>query len=39
MALTASRYGKERVRVLRLARDGDHHTPRERTLRCGLDRR
>ncbi len=32
MALTASRYGKERVRVLRLARDGDHHTPREVTL-------
>ncbi|MGU3464469.1 factor-independent urate hydroxylase [Methylobacterium sp. C33D] len=32
MALTASRYGKERVRVLRLARDGDHHTPRELTL-------
>ncbi|MEE7441631.1 factor-independent urate hydroxylase [Methylobacterium oryzae] len=32
MALRASRYGKERVRVLRLARDGDHHTPRELTL-------
>lgn len=32
MALTASRYGKERVRVLRLARDGEHHTPRELTL-------
>jgi urate oxidase len=32
MALTASRYGKERVRVMRLARDGDHHTPRELTL-------
>ena len=46
MALTASRYGKERVRVMRLARDGDHHTPREMTLsvmltgrlRRGLDR-
>ncbi|WP_457104697.1 factor-independent urate hydroxylase [Methylobacterium sp. P5_C11] len=32
MTLTASRYGKERVRVMRLARDGDHHTPREMTL-------
>jgi urate oxidase len=32
MALMASRYGKERVRVMRLARDGDHHTPRELTL-------
>ncbi|KQT07870.1 urate oxidase [Methylobacterium sp. Leaf399] len=32
MALTASRYGKGRVRVMRLARDGDHHTPRELTL-------
>jgi urate oxidase len=32
MPLTASRYGKERVRVMRLARDGDHHTPRELTL-------
>ena len=32
MALTASRYGKSRVRVMRLNRDGDHHTPRELTL-------
>ncbi|MCJ2052486.1 factor-independent urate hydroxylase [Methylobacterium sp. J-070] len=32
MALTASRYGKGRVRVMRLIRDGDHHTPRELTL-------
>ena len=32
MPLTASRYGKERVRVLRLTRDGDHHVPRESTL-------
>ncbi len=32
MALTASRYGKSRVRVMRLTRDGDHHTPRELTL-------
>ncbi|XYD07994.1 urate oxidase [Methylobacterium sp. NMS12] len=32
MALMASRYGKEQVRVLRLAREGDHHTPRELTL-------
>ncbi|MER2263907.1 factor-independent urate hydroxylase [Methylobacterium oxalidis] len=32
MALTASRYGKERVRVMRLTRDGDHHTPRELSL-------
>ncbi|MBE7197282.1 MAG: urate oxidase [Parafilimonas terrae] len=32
MALTASRYGKGRVRVMRLTRDGDHHTPRELTL-------
>jgi urate oxidase len=32
MALTASRYGKERIRVMRLTRDGDHHTPRELTL-------
>ncbi|MBX9930995.1 MAG: urate oxidase [Methylobacterium sp.] len=32
MALTASRYGKGRVRVMRLARDGEHHTPRELTL-------
>ncbi|MCJ2014718.1 factor-independent urate hydroxylase [Methylobacterium sp. J-076] len=32
MALTASRYGKARVRVMRLTRDGDHHTPRELTL-------
>jgi urate oxidase len=32
MPLTASRYGKERVRVLRLVRDGDHHVPRELTL-------
>ena len=32
MPLTASRYGKERVRVLRLTRDGDHHVPREVAL-------
>ena len=32
MALTASRYGKSRVRVMRLTREGDHHTPRELTL-------
>lgn len=32
MALTASKYGKGRVRVMRLARDGDHHTPRELNL-------
>lgn len=29
MALTASKYGKGHVRVMRLTRDGDHHTPRE----------
>lgn len=32
MALTASSYGKGRVRVMRLARDGEHHTPRELSL-------
>ena len=32
MPLTSSRYGKGRVRVLRLTRDGDHHTPRELNL-------
>ncbi|MDP4025299.1 urate oxidase [Methylobacterium sp. NEAU 140] len=32
MPLSASRYGKSRVRVMRLARDGDHHTPRELDL-------
>jgi urate oxidase len=32
MPLTASRYGKERVRVMRLTRAGDHHTPRELAL-------
>lgn len=32
MPLTASSYGKSRVRVMRLARDGDHHTPRELSL-------
>ncbi len=32
MPLTASRYGKGRVRVMRLTRDGDHHTPRELAL-------
>ncbi|GJD93279.1 factor-independent urate hydroxylase [Methylobacterium iners] len=36
MALAASSYGKARVRVLRLARDGDHHTPRELTLQVML---
>lgn len=32
MSLTASRYGKGRVRVMRLDRHGDHHTPRELAL-------
>lgn len=32
MALTASTYGKARVRVMRLTREGEHHTPRELTL-------
>jgi len=32
MPLISSRYGKARVRVMRLTRDGDHHTPREMTL-------
>jgi len=32
MPLTASKYGKGRVRVMRLARDGDYHTPRELSL-------
>ncbi|MCJ2071097.1 urate oxidase [Methylobacterium sp. J-030] len=32
MPLIAARYGKERVRVLRLVREGDHHIPRELTL-------
>jgi urate oxidase len=32
MPLTASRYGKGRVRVMRLTREGDHHTPRELNL-------
>ncbi|MCJ2132247.1 factor-independent urate hydroxylase [Methylobacterium sp. E-045] len=32
MPLIASRYGKGRVRVMRLTRDGDHHTPRELSL-------
>lgn len=32
MPLTASGYGKGRVRIMRLTRDGDHHTPRELTL-------
>ncbi|MCJ2082619.1 factor-independent urate hydroxylase [Methylobacterium sp. J-090] len=32
MPLTASTYGKGRVRVMRLTRDGDHHTPRELSL-------
>lgn len=32
MALTSGSYGKGRVRVLRLARDGDHHTVRELTV-------
>lgn len=42
MALTASTYGKGRVRVMRLARDGDHHTPRELDVKVlmkgGFDR-
>jgi urate oxidase len=32
MPLTSATYGKGRVRVMRLARDGDHHTPRELAL-------
>ena len=32
MPLTASKYGKGRVRVMRLTRDGEHHTPRELSL-------
>ncbi|WP_289014250.1 factor-independent urate hydroxylase [uncultured Methylobacterium sp.] len=32
MPLTSSTYGKGRVRVMRLARDGEHHTPRELSL-------
>ncbi|RZK93205.1 MAG: urate oxidase [Methylobacterium sp.] len=32
MPLIASTYGKGRVRVMRLTREGDHHTPRELTL-------
>ncbi|MEA1833159.1 urate oxidase [Methylobacterium durans] len=32
MPLTASRYGKARVRVMRLTRNGEHHTPRELDL-------
>lgn len=32
MPLTASKYGKGCVRVMRLTRDGDHHTPRELSL-------
>lgn len=32
MPLIASTYGKARVRVMRLVRDGDHHTPRELDL-------
>ena len=32
MPLVANRYGKGRVRVLRLARDGDRHTVRELTF-------
>ncbi|KQP68830.1 factor-independent urate hydroxylase [Methylobacterium sp. Leaf112] len=32
MPLTASQYGKGRVRVMRLVRDGDRHTPRELSL-------
>lgn len=32
MPLTSATYGKARVRVMRLTRDGDHHTPRELSL-------
>lgn len=32
MTLLHKTYGKGRVRVMRLARDGDHHTPRELSL-------
>ncbi|MGU3537314.1 factor-independent urate hydroxylase [Methylobacterium sp. A54F] len=30
--LKAAQYGKARVRIMRLTRDGDHHTPRELDL-------
>ncbi len=36
MALTAASYGKGRVRVLRLARDGDRHDVRELTVQVML---
>lgn len=36
MALTAASYGKGRVRVLRLARDGDRHSVRELTVQVML---
>ena len=32
MTLIAATYGKARVRVMRLTREGDHHVPRELTL-------
>lgn len=32
MPLTSATYGKSRVRVMRLVRDGDHHTPSELSL-------
>ncbi|NEU12840.1 urate oxidase [Methylobacterium sp. BTF04] len=37
MALTTGSYGKGRVRVLRLARGGDHHTVRELTVKVMLE--
>jgi urate oxidase len=37
MALTRARYGKGRVRVLRLARDGERHSVRELTLTVMLE--
>ena len=37
MALTKARYGKGRVRVLRLARDGERHAVRELSLTVLLD--
>lgn len=36
MALTTASYGKARVRVLRLARNGDHHGVRELTVQIML---
>jgi urate oxidase len=36
MALTASRHGKARVRVMRVCRDGDRHEVRELTIKAML---